>query len=158
MLIDKKSDCCGGVVELTVFGQNIPKCPICNKPAKIVKNTTVRHLVNKEHVEAINDLDFAICMNENCDTVYFSINEHVLINKNQVKEPIWFKNDADPKYACYCNKITFDQVKDAVRTIGDKNMKEVIALTGAMTNCQCETNNPLGICCHETIKQAMDEA
>jgi hypothetical protein len=154
---DTNNSCCGSVIDLVVHGQNTAKCPTCGEAGIQVKNITVRHLVNTEHVNGIEHLDFAICMNENCDAVYFSLNEQVVFNKNQMKEPVWFKNDADPKYACYCSKITFEQVKEAVLIIGDKNMKEVIALTGAMKNCQCEIKNPLGICCHETIKQAMDE-
>lgn len=157
MSSDTNNSCCEGIIDLVVFEQNVPKCPICGETGKLVKNITVKHLVNKEVMDSINNLDFAICMNENCDTVYFSLNEHVLIDKSQVREPIWFKKDADPKYACYCSKITFDQVKEAVSQIGDKDMKKVISLTGAMKNCQCEINNPLGMCCHEIIQQAMDE-
>ena len=158
MSSDKNNNCCSGVIELVVIEQNAPKCPVCGDAGKLVKNVTVRHLVKKEFGEAINDLDFAICMSENCNTVYFSINEHVIIEKNQVREAIWYKKDADPKYACYCNKVTFDQIKEAVRIIGDKNMSKVINYTGAMKSCHCEISNPLGICCHETIKQAIDEA
>ncbi|MBE0451341.1 MAG: copper chaperone Copz family protein [Clostridia bacterium] len=158
MSSDANNNCCSGIIELVVIEQNIPKCPVCREAGRLVKNVTVRHIVNKEFLESINNLDFAICMNESCNTVYFSLDEHVIIEKKQVKEPIWYKNDADPKYACYCNKVTFDQVKDAVRSIGNKNMNKVIEYTGAMKNCQCEIYNPLGICCHETIKKAIDEA
>lgn len=152
------NNCCGDVINFVVLDQNVHKCPACGEAGRLVKNITVKNLVNVEYVDSVNNLDFAICMNENCDTVYFSFDENVIFDKSQIKEPIWFKNDANPKYACYCSKVTFEQVHDAVRTLGDKNMKKVIDHTGAMQNCQCEINNPLGICCHETIKQAIDEA
>lgn len=62
--------------------------------------------------------------------------------EDQVKVPIWFKKDANPKYACYCSKVTEEQVIDAVIKQGAKSVKEVNAITGAMKNSNCEENNP----------------
>ena len=54
------------------------------------------------------------------------------------------KKDADPKYACYCSKVTEDQVIEAVVKHGAKTVKEVNAVTGAMKNSLCKENNLLG--------------
>lgn len=61
------------------------------------------------------------------------------------------KKDADPKYACYCSKVTEDQVIEAVVKHGAKTVKEVNAVTGAMKNSLCKENNPFGVCCHKII-------
>ena len=70
---------------------------------------------------------------------------------------IWFKKDADPKYACYCSEVTEDQVIEAVVKHGAKTVKEVNAITGAMKNSNCKENNPLGVCCHKIIQEAIDK-
>ena len=82
---------------------------------------------------------------------------HIKVNKQQVKVPIWFKKDADPKYACYCNEVTEEQVIEAVVKLGAKTVKEVNAITGAMKNSNCKENNPLGVCCHKIIQEAIDK-
>lgn len=150
--------CCGDIVDFTITNDDMTKCPACNKVGKKVKNVTVKHLVKTEFSESVGDLNYAICINEDCDTVYFSENRAVQLKKDQIKVPIWFKKDADPRYACYCSKVTIDQVKEAVRDKSARKLKDVIAITGAMKNSDCEVKNPLGVCCHETIQQAIDEA
>jgi len=150
--------CCGDIVELTTNSEDMNKCPVCNQMGKKVKNITVKHLVKAEFSESVGDLNYAICMNKDCDIVYFSGNKEAQFSKEQVKVPIWFKNDADPRFACYCSEVTIDQVKETVRDKGARKMKDVLAITGAMKNSKCEVKNPLGVCCHETIQQAIDEA
>lgn len=68
-----------------------------------------------------------------------------------------FKKDANPKYACYCSKVTEKQVIDAVVKCGAKTVNEVNAMTGAMKNPNCKENNPLGVCCHKIIQDAIEK-
>jgi len=155
---NKACSCCGDTVELAINNKDINKCPICNQFGKTVKNTTVKHLVKAEFSDSVGGMNYLICMNEDCDTVYYSKNKEIHFSQKQVKVPIWFKKDADPKYACYCSEVTIDQVKEAVRDKGARKMKDVLAITGAMKNSNCEAKNPLGVCCHERIQQGIDEA
>ncbi|WP_409226860.1 Csac_0668 family 2Fe-2S cluster-binding (seleno)protein [Gudongella sp. SC589] len=155
---NKGCSCCGNIVDLSMTSKDINKCPICKQEGKKVKNTTVRHLVKEEYELSVGSANYYICMNENCDTVYYSENNEVVFCKEQIKVPIWFKKDAEPQYACYCSEVTIDQVKEAVRSKGARKMKDVLAITGAMRNSNCEIKNPLGVCCHEAIQQAIDEA
>ncbi len=97
-------------------------------------------------------------MNANCDVIYFDPTTKIKFMKNQVIVPIWFKQGADPKYACYCSEVTEDQVIVAVVVHGAKTVKEVNALTGAMRNSNCLENNPLGVCCHQIIQGVIDQA
>ena len=71
--------------------------------------------------------------------------------------PIWFKKDANPKYICYCNKVTEEQIIDAVLNHNAKSVKDIIKVTGAMKNAKCEINNPLGKCCSPYIKEVIDK-
>ena len=133
-------------------------CPVCKSEGVRVENITVKHIVNDELL--VNDETYHLCMDENCDVVYFDSKNGAYFDKQQVKVPIWFKKDVNPKYICYCNKVTEGQIIDAVTKQGAKSLKDVVRLTGAMKNGRCEINNPLGKCCSpiilETIKKALD--
>lgn len=97
-------------------------------------------------------------MNEECNIVYFNTDLNVSYNKHQVKVPICFKKDANPKYICYCNQVTEEQIISAVLKDGAKDMKDIIKFTGAMKNGKCEINNPLGKCCSPFIQETIDKA
>lgn len=132
-------------------------CPICKKQGTLVKNFTVKHIVLDELMEKVQDNDYFLCMNDECDITYYNSGSNIQFNKNQLKVPIWFKKDANPRYACYCSKVTEEQVINAVLKDGATNMQEVLEITGAMSNSQCQKNNPLGKCCHEIIQGAIDK-
>ena len=133
-------------------------CPVCGIKGTYVKNITVKHIVSDEVIEQIGDYDYYLCMNEECDITYYNRKANLKFNKRQVKFPIWFKKDANPKYACYCSKVTEEQVIEAVIKHGAKTVKEVNAITGAMKDSNCKENNPLGLCCHKIIQEAIDKA
>nr|WP_291582116.1 (2Fe-2S)-binding protein [Clostridium sp. UBA6640] len=74
-----------------------------------------------------------------------------------MKIPIWYKKDANPKYICYCNHVTEEQIINAVLNDGAKDIKDIIRLTGAMKNGKCEINNPLGKCCGSIIQETINK-
>ena len=114
-------------------------------------------MVTDDYRNAVDGDQYKICMNEDCDVIYYNLDKEIKFLKDQVRVPIWFKKDADPKYACYCSKVTEDQVIEAVVKHGAKTVKEVNAITGAMKNSLCKENNPLGVCCHKIIQEAIDK-
>lgn len=132
-------------------------CPACNGKGIPVSKVTVAHLVSDDLRSYVEEDHYKICMNEDCNVVYYNDADGIIFNKNQVRVPVWFKKDADPKYACYCSKVTEDQVIDAVVKHGAGTVLEVNALTGAMKNSNCIENNPLGICCHKIIQEAINK-
>ncbi len=132
-------------------------CPICKKTGDKVKNITVKHMVCDELVEKVKDEDYYLCMNEECDVVYYNSDLDSVFKKADVKVPIWFKKDAEPKYVCYCNEVTEEQVISAVVKDNAENMKDIVRLTGAMKNGQCELKNPSGKCCHSVVQSAIDK-
>lgn len=134
------------------------QCPVCDNKGIAVSKVTVKHLVEPTALGEFDEGTFFICMNENCDVVYFDPIKKIKFMKDQVIVPIWFKQGADPKYACYCSEVTEEQVIEAVVEHGAKTVKEVNALTGAMRNSNCLENNPLGVCCHQIIQGVIDQA
>jgi hypothetical protein len=69
--------------------------------------------VTDENRNAVEGDQYRICMNEDCDVVYYNTGNGIKFLKDQVKVPIWFKKNANPKYACYCSKVTEEQVIEA---------------------------------------------
>lgn len=152
-----KKCCCGSKTEPLCNTEKNNICPICETTGIKVTNTTIRHMVIDELIELVGDADYFICMNEECDVIYFNLQMNKRFDKNQVKEPIWFKKDANPKYVCYCSKVTEGQVIKAVIEDGADSIKDVLNITGAMNNPQCQTKNPVGKCCHKLIEDAIDK-
>ena len=132
-------------------------CPVCNKEGISVSEVTVAHLIKEDYLKAVEGEQYKICMDEDCSVVYYNVDNGIRFLKDQVNVPIWFKKDANPKFACYCSKVTEEQVIDAVIKHGAKSVKEVNAITGAMKNSNCKENNPLGTCCHKIIQDAIDK-
>ena len=137
--------------------QNDDKCPSCGLVGVSVGKFTVEHLVTDDNRNNVNGANYNVCMNENCDVVYYCIETDTNFLKHQVKVPIWFKKDANPKYACYCSKVTEQQVIDAVLMHGAKTIREVNQITGSMKKSDCQKNNPMGVCCHKIIQEAINK-
>lgn len=150
------SGCCLG--ESCCSTEQNDKCPVCGFTGQGVKKFTVEHLVNDDNRTMVNGTDYKICMNENCDVIYYSLEMDTKFLKDQVRVPIWFKKDANPKYACYCSKVTEKQVIDAVVKYGAKTVSDVNQITGAMKNSNCKKNNPMGVCCHKIIQEVINKA
>lgn len=132
-------------------------CPDCGNEGVRVNKVTVEHLVTDENRSAVQENEFRICMNENCEVVYYNVDNNTKFLKDQVSVPIWFKKDANPKYACYCSKVTEEQVIEAVVKHGAKTVNEVNIITGAMRNSNCKEKNPLGECCHKIVLEAIEK-
>ncbi|MBM7853916.1 bacterioferritin-associated ferredoxin [Desulfohalotomaculum tongense] len=132
-------------------------CPVCRKPGVKVKNITVKHLVADEFIDQVGNADYYLCMNEGCEVVYYNLKLAVKFDKKQIRVPVWFKKDADPKYVCYCSRVTEEEVIAAVVKNGASTVEDIVNLTGAMKNARCQVNNPLGKCCHPAIRAAIEK-
>lgn len=151
------SSCCAPQKE-SIKMEESNYCPTCDNPSEQVKLNTVKHLVKDNMVEKLNSQNtYHICRDADCDVAYYS-NDGLVFYKKDIRVPIWFKSDANPKYVCYCSEVTEEQVMNAVVNGGARNLKDVIKLTGAMKNGQCEINNPTGKCCSPVIQVVIELA
>ncbi len=146
--------CCGNINE-EFSEENL--CPVCGKKGTLVENFTVKHMVSDDLREQIGEDDYFLCMSEECDVTYYNPKTEIKFNKQQLIVPMWYKKDANPKYVCYCSKVTEEQVINAVLKEGASTMQEVLNVTGAMKNANCRKNNPLGKCCHKVIQFAVEK-
>lgn len=137
---------------------HVSLCPSCNGKTKEVKSITVKHFVLDNLLDKVNNSNYYICLSEDCDIVYYNTDYSSIFRKEHMKIPIWYKKDASPKYICYCNKVTEEDIINAVVNGGAKNIKDIVNLTGAMKNVNCEINNPFGKCCSPHIQETINMA
>lgn len=133
-------------------------CPKCNMYSEIVNSSVVKHFVLDGFKDSVNNEDYYICLDKDCHVAYFNGANDQIFTIADIKTPIYFKKQANPKYICYCNNVTEKEIIDSVLTQGAKNMKDIIRITGAMKNANCEVNNPLGKCCSPIIKETINKA
>ncbi len=137
--------------------EKLYSCPVCKGEVQEVKSITVKHFVWDNYVDEIQNDKYHICLNKNCDVIYFNLHKELVLKKDSIKMPIWFKKDANPKYICYCNQVTEKQIIDGIINKDARNMEDIIRITGAMKNGKCETNNPLGKCCGSIIQEIINK-
>ena len=124
------------------------ECPLCGAIGQLVSRKTIRSLVTGVAIPPGDN--FYVCLAPDCETVYFGGN--TVIRQANVTVSVGWKAVATPKYACYCNHVTEDQVINAIVDGGARTVRDVSLLTGAMKNGNCLLNNPKGRCCHEDIE------
>ena len=156
--VNAKANCWSSNGKTTSSVEKVTLCPICNGNTQQVKYITVKHFVKDDSINDLNEGDYHICLNKDCDVVYYNLDGNVIFKKQDMKIPIWYKKDANPKYICYCNQVTEEQIINAVLNDGAKDIKDIVRLTGAMKNGKCEINNPLGKCCSPIIQETINKA
>lgn len=150
--------CWGGKNEATSSVEEKIICPLCNGSAQLVSRLTVEHFIKDEYKSNLSGKNFYSCLNKHCTIAYFNTRKNIFINISEIKEPLWYKEGANPKYICYCAKVTEEQILNAVIYQEARTVEDVIKLTGAMKNSNCVTNNPLGKCCRPVIESTIKKA
>lgn len=130
-------------------------CPVCSKEGQKVNSSTVQNMIINK-VSFMEGNTYFICLTSNCKVAYYDNQDNTICISN-MKVPIWYKEGASPKYACYCSKVTQEDVIKAVLEQGARDVKTVVEVTGAMKNSNCRINNPTGQCCHSEIQKIINE-
>lgn len=132
-------------------------CKHCQKEGVLVPAETVKNLVFNPLKATVTENTYYLCMDKKCPTTYFNNNNNVYYYETDLKVPLWFKKNAHPAYACYCNQVTKEDVLLAIRDKKATTVKAVVTHTDAMKNPNCLLNNPLGKCCHPIIQEILDD-
>lgn len=128
-------------------------CPKCGAPGKLVPSITVASLSNNQ----INlEEDHYLCLRPNCTTAYFTENGKI-IDKEEVKVPIWFKSKYEEYIVCYCRNIYLKDIVLAVIQLGGcENKKEILHYLGKEDGAgKCIIKNPTGAPCDELFANAI---
>lgn len=116
---------------------------------------TVKNLLIDSIKDSLNGEAYYLCMNKACDIAYYDSSYNQIFKQSDLKVPLWYKEGAEPKYICYCNKITEKEIINAIVNEGAKTVKQLNDLTGAMRNCNCEMNHPTGKCCSTQMNEVL---
>ena len=126
------------------------KCPSCSQTGQKVANETVKHILKSKYTDKIREKDYHLCMNPDCEVAYY--NSKSVFDKSALKEPLWYKKDANPKYACYCRKISQEEVTKTVAETGLTDPGAIMLHLRGNIKSNCKINNPTGHCCHPRIQ------
>ena len=153
-MIINKSNWCAPDNSTSLVEKKLP-CPKCSNIGLTIDPITVRNLVNASKTAKIDDDEYYLCMSPDCDVTYY--NKALLLETADLNVPIWFKSAADPKYICYCSKVTEKEAIDAILLRDAKTIKDIVAITGAMKNANCLKNHPTGKCCSSEFQKLLNK-
>ncbi|MHA1800748.1 MAG: hypothetical protein ACTSWJ_03310 [Candidatus Heimdallarchaeaceae archaeon] len=137
---------------------SLDKCPECGTKGQKVANFTVQRIVKKQFKEIISSNDFHLCKDAICETGYFNNEIGKTIHRSDLKKPLWYKEGADPKLACYCTNITEDDIIKTVIETGLKSMRHIMFYLSGRLGNTCKYRNPQGICCEDIFNSMITKA
>jgi len=132
------------------------KCPSCEKVGKKVPNETVKNLILADDQNRVGKNDYFLCITTDCDVAYY--NSEASFGKSALKVPLWYKKDAAPRYACYCRKITQEEVTKTVSQTGMTDVGAIMQHLRGNVKGNCKMNNPTGHCCHPVFNEMVEKA
>ena len=131
-------------------------CPSCSKEGQKVANETVKNIVQAECQGKIGEKGYYLCMNPDCNVAYY--NSESIFEKSALNKPLWYKKNANPKYACYCRKITQEEVSKTIMETGLTEADDIMFHLRGIVKSNCKINNPTGHCCHPAFNQMIKSA
>ncbi|OCT15105.1 (2Fe-2S)-binding protein [Paenibacillus pectinilyticus] len=122
------------------------ECSSCGEKGKNVQLITVKSLLKASALETIEpENSYVFCSNPACAIVYFSGNHSQKFVENDLKVPVYQKNQSVDVPVCYCFDWTRERLLEAVGT--ENTPADQIKAHVQAGRCGCEVNNPQGACC-----------
>ncbi len=131
------------ILELSANSNVISACPICNGIGQKVRKVTVNHQV-QSGIEIEGEQLF-LCKTPDCKVAYYSQDGKETILQDQLISKIWFKSVPPPVPICYCANVTEEEILYHVAVAKCcSSLNEIKKHTGANTERECLTKNPVG--------------
>lgn len=131
---------------------------MCGTTGALVPSETVESLIEKEVEKHQYKYEiFSLCMDPVCEMAYYSADYGYLYLQRDIKTAIDFKEDSKEKYACYCHKITIDDVRKAVKEQHVRSVKELFMSHQPIIVSACVKSNPFGCTCMGDISKMIEE-
>lgn len=137
-------------------------CPICGSQGLEVPYVTVENLVvdnKKVELKDKQNYEFNLCLNKACDMAYYT--EDFQASVQEVKVPIWFKQNKSEYKVCYCRNITLNDIVEAVNALE----KDAVTIDLVLEHLNkkdmktdCLHNNPASLCCDRLFQSAIQYA
>ncbi|CAA0084304.1 Uncharacterised protein [BD1-7 clade bacterium] len=123
-------------------------CPSCNYKGQKVREVTIRHHVKFPlNQQDFSDTPYFYCLNDTCNTSYFSVDRAFQIDDLQSAQQI--KN----KTVCYCFGITKEAFNAYIARDQQTEFFDDLDALAYSTQCFCKAKNPAGRGCLKTFKQ-----
>ncbi|MBW4839360.1 putative iron-sulfur cluster-binding metallochaperone [Brevibacillus nitrificans] len=136
-------DCCTASNNTKVA---ITECPSCGGKGKTVQLITLKSLLKASALEIIEPVNsYLFCSDSACSIVYFSGNHSQTFLENDLKVPVYQKNQGADVPVCYCFDWTRERLLQSVGT--NQKPSDQIKVHVQAGRCGCEVNNPQGACC-----------
>ena len=137
--------------------EDILPCPVCHQQGAVVPTTVLRsNLKPATYKQTDLDDDFHICMTPSCEVAYYTTGRQ-LINKDELKRELYFKEGTQRQIICYCNNVDKEQIKDTVCQHHITDWDETMAHYSNKVQEKCEILNPTGLCCRELFAEVVQE-
>lgn len=128
------------------------RCPVCKGNTEKVSNETVKSMLVDKSLVLTGDT--YICLNRKCEVVYFD--DKLAYLKEDVKYPIWFKENISDMIVCYCRNITLQDIIETVKQHKIFTKEEIIEKLGKNDlKVDCLHNNPMGKDCDQLFINAI---
>lgn len=129
------------------------RCPVCKGNSEKVPEETVKSILID--ISEYTSGDTYICLNRKCEVTYFNSHEYFL--KNELKVPVWFKEDPNEMIICYCRNITMNELRKVVEKYPNvETLEQVIKILGKeKIKIDCIHRNPIGKSCDKLFSNAI---
>ncbi|MCI6508753.1 MAG: hypothetical protein PUH11_05215 [Bacilli bacterium] len=129
------------------------RCPVCKGNSEKVSEETVINILIDSSEYTLGDT--YICLNRKCDVTYFNSHEYFL--KNELKVPVWFKEDPNEMIVCYCRNISMKDIRMIIKNHPNvTTMDQVLKiLRKEKIKIDCMHKNPLGKSCDKLFTNAI---
>ncbi|MFQ5489506.1 MAG: mercuric transporter MerT family protein [Phycisphaerae bacterium] len=132
-------------------------CQHCGQPARPVRAVTLQSLMRDDRQSEITSDSYYVCATPGCSTVYFNEAGQVF-DESALRVRFGLKGAAKPMTICYCFDYSVEDIHQELAQTGQTTVPECIKRRIKEEGCRCERTNPLGRCCLETVRAAIDEA
>lgn len=126
-------------------------CLFCEKEVKKVKTRTLESLLID--LSQIEEVSYFVCINPDCEIVYFSNTSDRTFKKRDLKLSFGLKEQKSPRQLCYCFDHFYEEIEEEITKTGNSLVIPQIKDAMKSQGCSCESTNPMGACCMGEISK-----
>jgi hypothetical protein len=134
------------------------RCPLNGQPGHRVARQTLQSLLLVD-LRLVTEEFYWFCSAPTCPVAYFNDAGSITFSAEQVRVPIWHKQQDDPAAPiCYCFKFTNQMLRDELEQTGSSSIAAQITAGIQRGLCACAITNPQGSCCLGNVRRATKAA
>ncbi len=158
------SEACGcgaantSAANMRTGGQLTRFCPKCGSQAHPVSIEVPGNILKPEVLQGYIGETPNLCLNPGCEVSYFDPNTNEVFTNDDCVTGIWFKEQAQNSYICYCEKITEKEIIETVVETGLEDLGSVMLYLREGISEECEEKQPASISCNRYFQDAIEKA